>query len=138
MVIFDLVRICRDPTSAVYAPADRRSRNHHNALSVRAWSLPCTIHSELAVPILFRGICRSYPLDCWHHSNDPLFRFFLDILYQVRRFLFLVSIHQRLFFPFISIHQRLFFFFIFHTCFRSLQNALMFPTVSPPPPPGFN
>ena len=84
--IFDLVGVGSDPTSAVHAATDGRGRNHHHALSLRAGPLSCAIHSELAVSILFRGICRSHPLDRRHHSDDPLFRLFLDILYQVRRF----------------------------------------------------
>lgn len=80
--------IRRHSPPAVHAAANGRSRNDHDALSVRAGALPDVVHTQLAVSILCGGLCRSDPLARRHDPNGSLLGLFLDLLYQVRLFLF--------------------------------------------------
>lgn len=78
---------CYSP-AAVHAAANGRSRNDHDALSVRTGALPDAVHTQLAVSIFCRELYRPDPLARRHDPDDSLLRLFLDLLYQVRYSLF--------------------------------------------------
>lgn len=82
MDLFGMAGIRRHSPPAVHAAANGRSRNDHDALSVRAGALPDVVHTQLAVSILCGGLCRSDPLARRHDPNGSLLGLFLDLLYQ--------------------------------------------------------
>ena len=58
-----LARIRRHPAPTIHATTHRRSRNHNDALPLRAGFVPSPLYPELAVPLFRRGIRGSDPLD---------------------------------------------------------------------------
>lgn len=84
MGLLDMARIRRHSPSALHAPTNRRSRNNHHPLLIRARHIQGALHTQLAISVLRRGICGSDPMDRRSDSDSTLCRFFLDLLYQVR------------------------------------------------------
>lgn len=79
--LLHLARIRRHPPPTLHAPTHRRSRNHNNALSLRAGYLPRFVHSELAIQVFCRGVYRSDRVGGGAGADGAVFGLFLDLLY---------------------------------------------------------
>lgn len=54
--ILDMAGVSCHPASALHAATDRRSRDDHDALPLRSWRIPSTLHPELDLPVLRRRV----------------------------------------------------------------------------------
>lgn len=86
MGLLDMARVRRHSSATLHASTDWWGGHDHHALSFRTGYLPCTIHSQLDLQIFRQWPSRSNCCHCRYHSDDPLLRLLLDLLYEVSLF----------------------------------------------------
>lgn len=81
--LLHLARIRSHPPPTLHAPTDRRGRNNHDALPLRAGLVPGPVHPELVLSVFCGGVCGSDTVDRGRDTDGAVFGFLLDLLYQV-------------------------------------------------------
>lgn len=99
--LFNLARVRCHPPTIVHASKNWWSRDNHNSLPVRTWNLQGSVHSKLDLQIHCRRSFWSNRGRGWHRPNNPLLRFLLGLLHQVR----IIQCGQTKFFTLTNIYR---------------------------------
>jgi hypothetical protein len=85
LVLFDLARIGCHSSPAIYAATDWRSRDNHNALSIRTWRVPGSVHPQLDLPLYLRrtALLRPHCGNRRHRPDGFVLGFLLHLLHKV-------------------------------------------------------
>jgi hypothetical protein len=86
--ILHLAGVSRNSAPTLHAAKDRRSRNNHNSLPLRARRIQSPVYPQLDLPLYFRraALLRPDRCDRWHHSDGAVFGLLLHLLYKVSHF----------------------------------------------------
>ena len=80
--VLNLPGVGGDPATAVHDQQDRRGGDDHESLPVCTRQLPSTLHPQLDLPLLLRGIPRLNRRRCGMCPNRAVLRFLLSLYHK--------------------------------------------------------